>query len=58
MLYLSVFTILFYNKIYFQNKRTPLHIAAYQGYVSVVDCLITSGADVEAVDNVSHKVDC
>ena len=56
LLYLSVFTILYYNILSFQVKRTPLHIAANQGHVSVVQCLITSGADVEAVDDVSVKL--
>ena len=55
MLYLSVLTILYYNNIYFQHKLTPLHIAAYRGHVSVVQCLITSEADVKTVDNVSLK---
>ena len=39
--------------MYFQHKGTPLHIAAQQRHDSVVQCLITSGADVEAIDNVS-----
>ena len=57
-MYLSVFIILYYINIYFQHKQTPLHIAAPRGHVSVVQCLITSGADVEAVDDVSVKLVC
>ena len=58
MLCLSVFTILYYNNIYFQHKQTPLHFAAHRGHVSVVQYLITSGADVETVDDVSIKLVC
>ena len=39
--------------MYFQHKQTPLHIAAHRGHDLVVQCLITSGADVQAVDDVS-----
>ena len=42
-----------YNNMYFQHKQTPLHIAAHRGHDLVVQCLITSGADVQAVDDVS-----
>ena len=52
-MYLSVFIVLYYNNIYFQYKRTSLHIAAREGHFSVVQYLITSGADVEAVNDVS-----
>ena len=36
-----------------QTGRTPLHHATYDGHCSVVECLITSGADVNAIDIVS-----
>ena len=55
-MYLYYYTIIII--IYFQDKQTPLHIAAQQGHVSVVQCLITSGADLEAVDDVSLKLVC
>lgn len=31
-----------------QHKHTPLHLAAWKGYVTAVDLLIKSGADVNA----------
>ena len=36
-----------------QLQATPLHYAAENGRDSVLEYLITSGADVNAVDNVS-----
>ena len=36
-----------------QNNLTPLHYASQEGQCSVVKCLITSGTDINAVDNVS-----
>ena len=36
-----------------QGHRTPLHTAACLGHCSVVECLITSGANVNVVDIVS-----
>ena len=35
-----------------QDKFTPLHIAAQEGHYSIVECLITSGTDVNIVSNV------
>ena len=58
MFSVNLFTTLYYNNIYFQHRQTPLHIATHQGHVSVVQYLITSGADVEAVDDVSLKLVC
>ena len=36
-----------------QNHLTPLYAAAFNGHCSVVECLVTSGANVNAVGNVS-----
>ena len=36
-----------------QNNRTPLHFASQEGHCSIVEYLITSGADINAVDIVS-----
>ena len=36
-----------------QFQATPLHFAAQNGHGSIVEYLITSGAKVNAVDNVS-----
>ena len=35
------------------NNRTPLHVASQEGHRSIVEYLITSNADINAVDNVS-----
>ena len=36
-----------------QNNHTPLHFASKNGHCSIVEYLITSGADINAVDIVS-----
>ena len=36
-----------------QEKQSPLHIAAGKGYVSIVEALIESEADLNAVEIVS-----
>ena len=38
--------------IYPQGEMTPLHCAAQYNHVAVIETLITSGADVHAVDKV------
>ena len=38
--------------IYPQGEITPLHRAAQHNHVAVIETLITSGADVHAVDKV------
>ena len=38
---------------YLQNGNTPIHLALRYGHVEVVEKLISSGADVNAVDKVS-----
>ena len=50
-----LFHFLFYTMydLFIQHKGTPLHIAAQKGHVSIVQYLITSGANVNAVDHVS-----
>ncbi len=35
-----------------QGRRTPLHYAAEQGKLDVVQLLVQSGADIDAQDNV------
>ena len=40
--------------LFIQHKRTPLHIAAQKGRVSIVQYLITSGADINVIDDVSY----
>jgi len=43
--------------LYFkQNKNTPLHAAASEGHLSVVEVLIRSHADVNAVNIVSQFI--
>ena len=37
-----------------RNGKTPLHIAAGEGYVDVVRLLLQSGADVNATDDYGH----
>ena len=37
----------------FQDKRTPLHYAAFNGMTEVATLLINSGANLNAVDKVS-----
>ena len=49
--------LLFYNikVVYtFYEKRTPLHEAASNGVKDVATLLINSGANLDAVDNVSY----
>ena len=36
-----------------QDNVTPLHYASLQGHCSIVEYLITSGADINAVNHVS-----
>ena len=36
-----------------QNNYTPLHYASREGHCLILEYLITSGADIDAVDNVS-----
>ena len=36
-----------------QDEWTPLHLAAQNGHVEVVDTLIKSGADISVVEKVS-----
>ena len=38
--------------MYIQGESTPLHRAAQYNHVMVMETLITSGADVHAVDKV------
>ena len=40
--------------LYAQEKQWLLHIAAGKGHVSVVEALIKSKADLNAVENVSR----
>ena len=40
----------FGDRIYFLGKCTALHLAAYQGHVSVVRTLIEHGADIDTLD--------
>ena len=37
-----------------QNQWTPLHLAAQNGHVEVVETLIKSGADISVVEKVSQ----
>ena len=41
---------------YFQSGETPLHDAARNGHVSVVECLFTSGHSLEPKNNVSQII--
>ena len=41
---------------YLQYGRTPLHSAAYNGYIEVVRHLISSGADVNKANEVSVRL--
>ena len=43
-----------HNLLYtIQDNVTPLHYASLQGHCSIVEYLITSGADINAVNHVS-----
>ena len=37
-----------------QDAWTALMVAAYNGHVNVVQCLVEAGVNVEAVDDVSE----
>ena len=39
-----------------QDKWTPLHAAAAKGHLSVVELLVRSHADINAVDMVSQFI--
>ena len=41
-----------------QYNVTPLHYASQEGHSATLECLITSGADVNAVDDVSCMYIC
>ena len=51
-----VIIIVYYYEVfhYKQNKGTPLHLAADEGHSSVVEVLIRSHADINAVEKVSQ----
>ena len=36
-----------------QMERTPLHEAAFNGKTGIVEILVSSGATVDVIDNVS-----
>lgn len=40
--------------LFHQNRRSPLHVAAYAGSACCVGWLMSHGADVNARDNVSE----
>ena len=42
-----------YNLVFLQFKHTPLHLAAIYGKEAVVEFLVTKGADLNAMDEVS-----
>ena len=50
---------MYYYKIFCfkKDKKTPLHVAAGEGHLSVVEVLIRSHADINAVDIVSQYID-
>ena len=39
-----------------QNRYRALMLAAWNGHVNVVQCLVEAGANLEAADNVSGHV--
>ncbi len=39
---------------FLQNGSTPLMVAAQEGHLSVVELLVSEGAQVNSQDNVSH----
>ena len=41
-----------------QFQATPLHDAASNGHYSVIEYLITSGVNLNTVDNVSYFIMC
>ena len=43
--------------LWLQGEMTPLHRAAEYSHVAVMESLITSGADVHAVDKVCIIID-
>ena len=40
----------------YQNRWTPLHKAAHEGYTDVMKVLLAAGANIEAMDGVSARV--
>ena len=40
--------------MYIQHNWTPLHVAVQNDHISVINVLISSEVDVNAVDKVSH----
>jgi len=56
-IHVPVVIVQYYDVLYFkQNKNTPLHGAAINGYSSVVEVLIRSYADINAVTTVSQFI--
>ena len=42
--------------MYTQRNWTPLHLAVQNYHISVIEMLIKSGVDVNAMDKVSHLI--
>ncbi len=43
---------------FLQNGTTPLMVAAEEGHLSVVEVLVSMGAQVNSQNNVSHRTVC
>ena len=44
------FIVLIFLYVYFLHQMTPLHVAASQGHLEIVKCIVDKGADIITQD--------